>query len=155
MKTKPFAFPKNYHDVLDENGDKDNEKSQENWVSFKFIKPFADGYGYQWWLDKNGAYTALGTAGQYIMVAPEENLVVVVTSQSSGLGTFKPAKLFDDYIRKAIVSDEAIAANEEAQNKLAAAAGPPELRLEPQIVPELAGIAMHVSGETYSLEENN
>lgn len=151
----PHAFPKNYHDVLDENGKKDNEKSQENWVATKFIRPFADGYGYQWWLDKSGTYTALGTGGQYIMVAPEDNLVVVVTSQSSGLGTFKPATLFDDYIRKAIVSDEAIAANAAAQNELAAAGGPPELVLEPQVVPKLPAIALEVSGETYSLDDNN
>jgi CubicO group peptidase (beta-lactamase class C family) len=150
----PHAYPKNYVDVLDENGKKDYEASQTNWVSVKFFRPFSDGYGYQWWLDRNGSYNALGTSGQYIMVAPEENLVVVATSSASGIGTFFPAKLFNQYIRLAIKSNEAIAANVAAQSELAARSEPPELNIEPQAVPKLPPIALEISGETYSLEEN-
>lgn len=151
----PFAYPRNYEDILDENGAKDNEKSGENWVSYKFIRPFADGYGYQWWLDRNGTYTALGTGGQYIMVAPEENLIVVVTSQSSGLGTFKPAALFEDYIRAAVVSNQPLAPNQAAQKLLALAASPPVLVQEPLPLPELPPMALGISGNTYLLEDNN
>jgi len=151
----PFAFPKNYKDILNEEGQKDNDKSLENWVSTKFLRPFADGYGYQWWLDKNGAYAALGTGGQYIIVSPEENLVVVVTSQSSGLGTFKPAVLFDDYIREAVVSDRPINPNVAAHHELATASNSPELVLETQAVINLPPMAMDISGQTYSLEDNN
>ncbi|MBW1813873.1 MAG: serine hydrolase, partial [Deltaproteobacteria bacterium] len=99
-----------YHDMLDENGKKDAEMSQRNWIATKFIRPFNDGYGYQWWLERDGTYTALGVGGQYIMVSPEENLIVVFTSQSKGMGVLKPAKLFHDNIRKAVVSDEEIPA---------------------------------------------
>jgi hypothetical protein len=141
-------------DVLDENGKKDYEASQTNWVSAKFFRPFSDGYGYQWWLDRNGSYNALGTSGQYIMVAPEENLVVVVTSSASGMGTFFPAKLFNQYILPAIQSNEAIAPNVAAQSELAIMSDPPELSIVPQAVPELPAIAQEISGETYSLEEN-
>jgi CubicO group peptidase (beta-lactamase class C family) len=151
----PHAFPKNYHNVLDENGEKDDMPSGENWVAMKFIRPFSDGYGYQWWLDKNGTYTALGTGGQYILVSPEENLVVVVTSQSSGMGVFKIATLFEDYIREAVVSDQPLAPNLVAQNELAAASPPPELILDPQPVPPLPSAAMVISGSNYLLEENN
>lgn len=151
----PHAFPKKYHDVLDENGEKDNQKSGENWVSMKFLRPFTDGYGYQWWLDKKGTYTALGTGGQYILVSPEENLIVAVTSQSSGLGVFKIAALFDDYIREAVVSDQPIAPKVAAQNTLTAASTPPELVLNPQTVPALPPMAMVISGNLYLLEENN
>lgn len=151
----PHAFPKNYHDILDENGKKDHEKSAENWVSMKFLRPFTDGYGYQWWLDKDGTYTALGTGGQYIMVSPKENLVVVFTSQSSGLGVFTVADLFNDYIRKAVISDQPLSPNVEAQNKLAAASEPPELTQTQQPLKELPTIAMEISGETYLLEDNN
>lgn len=151
----PHAFPKNYNDVLDENGEKDNQKSGENWVSLKFLRPFADGYGYQWWLDKDGTYTALGTAGQYIMVSPEENLVVVVTSQSSGLGVFKIATLFNDYIRVAVVSDQPIAPNVAAQTGLIAASPPPELIINAQTIPALPPMAIGISGNTYLLKENN
>ena len=150
----PHAYPKNYVDVLDEKGEKDYEASQRNWVGMKFIKPFSDGYGYQWWLDKSGTYTALGTSGQYIMVAPEENLVVAVTNSSSGMGTFFPAKLLGQYILPAVESNEAIAANAAAQRELAAVSGPPELDLKPRAVAELPATALKVSGATYSLEDN-
>jgi CubicO group peptidase (beta-lactamase class C family) len=70
-------------DVLDKNGEEDFKASQANWVSAKFFRPFSDGYGYQWWQDKNDAQPALGTSGQYTMIGPEENLVVVVTSSAN------------------------------------------------------------------------
>jgi len=151
----PYSYPKNYVDALDENGEPDRDASQIRWISYKFLNYFADGYGYMWYLDKEGHYAAYGTAGQYLIVAPEENLVVVVTSSASDTGPFFPGKLFNDYILKAVQSDEAIAANETAQNELAALSTPPVLHQEPQAVEELPAIALEISGETYSLEENN
>ena len=48
--------------------------------------PWADGYGYQWWiwdkvynLDFN-AYFASGWGGQYIIICPGMNMVVVSTA---------------------------------------------------------------------------
>ncbi len=151
----PHAFPRNYVDILDENGEKDAQGSRFAWTSNKFMKPFADGYGYMWWLDKHGNYNALGTAGQYLIVAPEENLVVMVSNSSSDAGTFFPEKLFYDHVLEAIESDQAIAANESAQSELAALSTPPALDQEPQAVAELTAIAQEISGKTYSLEENN
>ncbi len=150
----PHAYPKNYVDVLDEHGEKDNEASQTSWVSANFFRPFSDGYGYQWWLDKDGTYNALGTSGQYIMVAPEESIVVVVTNSSSGMGNFFPRKLLDRYILPAIQSDSAIPANLFAQNELVERSRTPELAFEPQTVPDLPSIAQDISGTTYSLESN-
>jgi len=151
----PHAYPKNYVDILDENGDKDAEGSQVAWISNTFLKPFTDGYGYMWWLDKHGNYNALGTAGQYMIVAPEENLVVMITNSSSDMGVFFPGKLFYDHILEAVESDQAIAANETAQSELLALSTPPALTQEPQAVPELGAIAMEISGKTYALEPNN
>lgn len=150
----PHAFPKNYVDVLDENGRKDNQASRTNWISAKFFRPFADGYGYQWWLDKNGRFNALGTSGQYIMVAPQENVVVAVTNASSGMGTFLPAKLIKNYILPAVVSATPIPVNREAQQELAARSGPPEMVLEPQPIPDLPLIARAISGKTYTVQDN-
>lgn len=56
-----------------------------------------DGYGYQWWIAKN-AYMALGYAGQYIIVVPEQNLVAVFTSELEERDFFLPQELFDEYI---------------------------------------------------------
>ena len=38
------------------------------------------GYGYQWWLFDNGRFEAVGVYGQFIYVAPEENVVIVKLS---------------------------------------------------------------------------
>jgi CubicO group peptidase (beta-lactamase class C family) len=150
----PHAYPKNVVDVLDENGKKDADASSVAWVSHKFFKSFADGYGYQWWLDKEGNFNALGTSGQYLIVAPEENLVVMVTNSSSDTGVFFPGKLFYDYILKAVISDGEIAPNQPSQSELVDYAEPPALQQEPQPVAELPAIAPEISGETYALEAN-
>ena len=38
------------------------------------------GYGYQWWVRDDAVFMALGYAGQYLVVVPAYNLVVVFTS---------------------------------------------------------------------------
>jgi len=38
-----------------------------------------DGYGYQWWVDDDGYYLALGYMGQFIFVIPEHEIVAVFT----------------------------------------------------------------------------
>jgi CubicO group peptidase (beta-lactamase class C family) len=38
-----------------------------------------DGYGYQWWVDNDGYYLALGYMGQFIIVIPEHDIVTVFT----------------------------------------------------------------------------
>lgn len=43
------------------------------------------GYGYQFWRCRNGAYRADGAYGQYILVLPEKDAVVIITSESLDL----------------------------------------------------------------------
>lgn len=150
----PHAYPKNYVELLDANGKQDQEATLQNWVSANFFRPFADGYGYQWWLDKSGSYTALGVAGQYIMVVPEENLVMVVTSSASGKGVFFPKKILDKFVVPAIKSIEPLPANPPAQQSLEARSGPPPLKQAPQPVPPLPAIAQKISGKSYLLADN-
>ena len=55
------------------------------------------GYGYLWWLRgprERGAYIASGYGGQYIYVAPAENLVVVVVSTEISKGRGWRGELF-------------------------------------------------------------
>ncbi|MBI9101548.1 MAG: serine hydrolase [Spirochaetales bacterium] len=149
------AFPKEYHDVLNAEGIKDNELSKNKWVGYNLFKPFTDGYGYQWWLDKSGEYTALGTGGQFIIVSPLNNLVVVITSQSQGLGSFFPSELYSKYIKNAVKSDSPLAENEEALNYLMLYQNPPEIELEHKQVQTYPDVTTEVSGILYKLNENN
>lgn len=44
---------------------------------------WVQGYGYQMWICRHGAFRADGYAGQYIMVFPEKDVVLVLTTSSS------------------------------------------------------------------------
>jgi CubicO group peptidase (beta-lactamase class C family) len=76
----------------------------------------AIGYGYQWWLREQGgyeSYMAIGYGGQYIVVIPELDLVVVLTG--APLPRTKMATLreitrlnfsfFEDYIIPAVIQN--------------------------------------------------
>jgi len=53
------------------------------------------GYGYQWWLRKNGAYSAQGVYGQLIYIVPEKNVVIV--SLSAWPDIWNPDLEFESY----------------------------------------------------------
>ncbi|MBI9108883.1 MAG: serine hydrolase [Spirochaetales bacterium] len=75
-------------------------------------------YGFQWWLFEPGIPTALGYWGQYLIVFPEENLVVVFTSDLTERNMDKPYILFSTYIRPALLSKDPIPENKEAVEAL-------------------------------------
>lgn len=152
--TTAHSFPKKYRQVFDEAGNVDRKRTIGSWLFANLARPFSDGYGYQWWLDKRGIYSAVGVGGQYIMVAPRENLVVAVTSKLSGADSFFPAKLLNKFILPAIVSDQTIPANDAAQSALAQYAEPPAPVVERRAMPELPAIARDISGEIYAVEAN-
>lgn len=56
------------------------------WVDYsRSPGPASPQYGALWWLnDEPGAFSAVGLLGQYILVAPKLDLVIVVTSNSNG-----------------------------------------------------------------------
>ncbi len=57
-----------------------------------------DGYGYQWWVSDRGYYLALGYGGQFIFVLPEEDMVVVFTSELEEQDFYVPQVLLHEYI---------------------------------------------------------
>jgi CubicO group peptidase (beta-lactamase class C family) len=65
-----------------------------------------EGYGYQWWIDESGIYMALGYGGQYIIVVPEEDLVVVFVSDLAEADFFVPDQFLHRYILPSIKSSE-------------------------------------------------
>jgi hypothetical protein len=43
------------------------------------------GYGYQFWRSRNGAFRGDGAYGQYILMMPEQDAVLIITSESQDL----------------------------------------------------------------------
>jgi CubicO group peptidase (beta-lactamase class C family) len=75
-------------------------------------------YGYQWWVNDDGKYTALGYGGQYIMVATEMNIVVVFTGGLPGGKIILPFELTMKYIIPAVVSSESLPTNSREAERL-------------------------------------
>ncbi len=113
----------------------------------------SNGYGYQWWVDENGYFMAMGYGGQYIIVNPALDLVVTFSSALRDADFFLPEILYRDHVLPAVVSDEAIADNLQQQQRLAAAlqrvGNPPA-----QPVPALSATALAVSGKSYQFDTN-
>lgn len=65
-----------------------------------------EGYGYHWWVDESGIIMALGYGGQYLIIAPEEELVVVFISDLPEEEFFLPERLLNTYILGSIQSDQ-------------------------------------------------
>ena len=73
-----------------------------------------EGYGYQWWIHHSGMYMALGYGGQYIVVVPEKDMVVVFASELPEKQFFVPQELLIDFILPAARSARPLPANPEA-----------------------------------------
>jgi CubicO group peptidase (beta-lactamase class C family) len=61
------------------------EQEPEARQSKKDSSDWLQGYGYQFWRSRNGAFRADGAYGQYIIVFPEKDAVVIITSESLDL----------------------------------------------------------------------
>ena len=84
---------------------------------FSDSRAYTTGYGYYWWMDDDGHYSARGSGSQRIDVFPAQNIIVVLNAratQSTEAIYEMIHTLYQDYILASVVSDEAIAENEEA-----------------------------------------
>ena len=119
-------------------------------------EPF-DGYGYQWWISSSGFYSARGRGGQYIVVLPKMQMVVVVTS---GIGDpderSKLHDLLNNYIIAAVESESSLPSNPDGgaalESAVQKAVRVPEGEHSPS--PPLPATAGSVSGNVYPLEPN-
>lgn len=114
----------------------------------------SDGYGYQWWVDDDGYALAIGFGGQYIIVVPESDLIVVFTSGLPLMISSRPVGLFTQYVVPAIVSDEPLPANPAGQSRLADVVAVAEAIPEPKPF-ELPATAGDVSGARYEFQPND
>jgi CubicO group peptidase (beta-lactamase class C family) len=79
-----------------------------------------DGYGYQWWVDPSGVYMALGYGGQFILVVPDKDMVVVFTSELDEADFYVPQGLLVDFIIPAAESSTPLPENPEGTAMLEA-----------------------------------
>lgn len=116
---------------------------------------FFNGYGFFWWVDETAGqaspvYVAMGLEGQFLMVYPEHDLIVV----TNGDVNFTTPSLIHGQIVRAIQSDEPIAADPEHVARLQAALdafeNPQPVEASP--VPEWA---LAISGMVFALPEND
>ncbi len=79
----------------------------DSWVSDSFKAYNGGDYGYHWWIKcfkGYNAYCAIGFGGQYIIVVPQYDIVVVVTSDvnQAAVNSKDPISILDKYIIKSI-----------------------------------------------------
>jgi CubicO group peptidase (beta-lactamase class C family) len=117
-------------------------------------QPFADGYGYQWWVDDDGYYMAIGAGGQAILVYPDLDLIAVFTSGLKLGDDGLPVGLFDSFIIPAVQAETSLPENPEKSAELQtwvqALAEP-----EPTPVPPSPATAETISDQVYSFEDND
>jgi len=93
------------------------------WVT-ESSQPHIDGkwnnehYGYQWWINQAGYYSAVGMFGQVIYVVPKMNLVVVFTSHIEGQDMYIAGTLLEEYIIPAAVSSEPLPSSPDDKARL-------------------------------------
>jgi CubicO group peptidase (beta-lactamase class C family) len=109
-----------------------------------------DGYGYFWWMDAYGGYSAHGYGGQYIFVVPNLKLVAVFTSGLADPDFPTPRRLMEEYILPAATATHALSPSQaatELQAYIQRTANP-----EAQPAP-LPAIAHRISGKTFQMTE--
>jgi CubicO group peptidase (beta-lactamase class C family) len=112
-----------------------------------------DGYGYLWWMNSFGGFSAHGFGGQYIFVLPRFNTVAVFTGGFPNPVFPTSHELMRTYIVPALRSSGPLPKNEESSRALAEIVGAgsrPPVKTQ-TVLPETA---MEVSGRTYRLQPN-
>lgn len=114
----------------------------------KEFNDWEQGYGYQFWRGRENSYRADGLGGQFIIVLPEKDAVVVLTAAASN--TQKELDLVWKHLVPAI-QDKALPANKQAQAKL-------KNRIEdlsaPRPVQMTPDLAKKISGKTIQVSQN-
>ncbi len=102
----------------------DKQIIPEEWVELSTIKHIdadyngtSKGYGYQWWVNSFGGYSARGFQGQYIIVQPELDMVVVFQSHFTK-NDLLPLNMMEANIIPAVKSTQPLPSNTEMYEKL-------------------------------------
>ena len=108
-----------------------------------------DGYGYYWWINSFGGYSAHGFGGQYIFILPKLDMVVVFTGGLSDPNFPTPHQLVKTYLLPAAQSAQPLATNPQMDNQLTTEITNIQNTEKPAM--PLPEIAKKISGKTYRL----
>jgi CubicO group peptidase (beta-lactamase class C family) len=108
------------------------------------------GYGFQFWLNPPGGFRADGAYGQYSIVFPEKDAVVVITSESAD----KEATMHTvwDRLYPALTDHRSLPANAEQYRQLRDDLK--ALNLPPPALSRQSSISASLSGKTFLLDKN-
>ena len=111
-----------------------------------------DGYGYYWWVDSFGGYSAHGLGGQYVFVLPRLDMIVVFTGSFSDPDFPTPHRLLKTYLLPAAQSTQAVAANPQVFDQLKAEITDiqnPEKPVAalPEIARQISGREIRITGD--------
>ena len=108
-----------------------------------------DGFGYYWWFDSFGGYSAHGHGGQYVFVLPRLDMVVGFTAGIGDPVFPEPHRLLQKYLLPAAQSAQPLAENPELAARLAAEIA--QIQNPQKPVAPLPEIAKQISGKTFRL----
>jgi hypothetical protein len=110
-----------------------------------------DGYGYLWWIDSFGGFSAHGYGGQYIIVLPSLDMVIVFTGGLPDPQFPVPNQLVQSYLIPAALGVEPLTGSTPASQALA-----DHIRAIEQgesVRAPLPEIAQEISGKTFLISE--
>lgn len=113
------------------------------------------GYGYQWWINALGGYSAIGFGEQEIIVLPEQDLVVVITGTTPETGATTPEDLTRKFIVPAVKSASPLPENPDAAERLAALSQAVSAAPSPTPMVQLPAIAQEISGKRYEIQSED
>lgn len=118
-----------------------SEKESDDWLQ---------GYCYQFWRSRNNAFRGDGAFGQYIIVLPDKDAVIAITSETQDMQGV--LDLVWDYLLPAI-KDEKLPENPSSHETLKSMLS--GLSLPAPVSTITSGLIPKISGKTYALEPNN
>ena len=152
--TQKHTSPMTFRKVIDEDGDLLLRKTIWSWIVHNFFMSISGDYGYQWWLDDSGIYSAFGWGGQYIFVVPDKNLVAVLTGVLKDVHVEKPGVLLKEHIIPAVSTKKELPANPVALKRLRAVTKVTGDKVVYESVTTLPEKAKSISGLTFHLKDN-
>ncbi|HEY1014702.1 MAG TPA: serine hydrolase [Herpetosiphonaceae bacterium] len=112
---------------------------------------WTQGYGYQFWRCRHGAYRGDGVFGQYCVVMPEQDAVLVITGGMDVFEMQQPLNLVWDLLLPAM-GGAPLAEDAVSQRRLAEKLA--DLRLQPVRGGADSPIMAHISGRSYRVDPN-